>query len=422
MAVTFALLTPFSGRYVHPYWAISLASIRWPSNSSHVFLHAMEMKRDLARNTLVKAAIKCGAKYVLFIDDDTQPPMDVVVKLHEALVTADEDVVACSGIYTSKCIPAEPYVYIEEDGAPHWKWRAGDVFPCHSIGTGCMMIKTSAFEKIPEPWFRDIDTLEEAKTDPGLTINPSIGELRITDDIYFALKVRKAGLRMLAHGGVLCVHWDQNGNPYTVPRDSYPMRGVKEEPWYSQFGVTASNLIAPEREVVLPDGFLAQDEANELYRLADGRNVLEMGAFKGRSTVCMAMTAKSVTSVDWHRGDMHTAKSNQDTGSTLEEYRRNIKPYPNIIPVIGRFEDEIPKLAGNTYDLVFVDGQHDKESVIRDVKWALEFKPQVLAVHDWGVFDGVAEGVKELGLEATRIVGTLAIFEWDEVPDAATAA
>lgn len=260
--VTFAILLPFSGRYVPPYWAVSLASIRWPSNSSHVILHSINMKRDLARNTLVKSAIKCGAKYVLFIDCDTQIPGDTIVKLHMALETADEDVVACGGIYTSKCVPAEPYVYLEEDSAPHWKWRAGDVFPAQSMGTGCLMIKTSAFAKIPEPWFRDIDTVEEAREDPGLTVHPSVGELRMTDDIYFFHKLKKAGLKALAHGGVLPVHWDQEGNPFTLPRDSYPMIGAGE-PWYSAFGIISDNLVAPEKQAEIPEdaGIIPQRQA-----------------------------------------------------------------------------------------------------------------------------------------------------------------
>jgi hypothetical protein len=412
MATTFAVLLPFSGRYVPPYWAISLAALRWPSNSSHVILHSTGMKRDLARNTLVKSAIKMGAQFCFFIDDDTQIPGDAVVKLHMALNTADDDVIAAGGIYTSKCHMAEPYVYLEEDGGPHWKWRVGDVFPCHSLGTGCMMIKTSVFEKIPEPWFRDIDTVEEARQDPDLDIHPSVGEMRMTDDIYFATKLHKAGFRMLAHGGVLPVHWDQNGNPHTLPRDSYPMENAGIQ-WFSAFGVSESNLVNPDarRAIELPDGFLSQREAEALHDLAEGRSVLEMGAFKGRSTVAMALKAKSVTSVDWHQGDIHTVGSRHPhIGSTLAEYRKNIAPYPNVEPIVGRFEDVLPAMAGREFDMVLVDGQHDLESVIRDMNYAISFKPAVIAVHDYGLFE-VTEGLETFGVSPEKVVDTLAIFD-----------
>jgi hypothetical protein len=45
----------------------------------------------------------------------------------------------------------------------------------------------------------------------------------MTDDIYFCRKVREAGMRILAHGGVLPGHWDEHGNVYFLPDDSYPM-------------------------------------------------------------------------------------------------------------------------------------------------------------------------------------------------------
>jgi hypothetical protein len=60
---------------------------------------------------------------------------------------------------------------------------------------------------------------------------------------------------------------------------------------------------------------------------------------------------------------------------------------------------------------VFVDGAHDKASVIRDMSYALAFKPAVLAVHDFGLFE-VIEGVRASGLdrEPDRVVNTLAVF------------
>ena len=408
--ITFAVLLPFSGRYVPPYCAISLAALRWPSNTSHAILHTNGMKRDLARNSLVKSAIKMNARYIFFCDDDTQIPHDTITKLHMALETADDDVVACGGIYCSKSIPTEPYVYLQEDGGPHWKWRAGDVFPCQGLGTGCLMIKTSVFSKIPEPWFRDIDRIEDVGEDPAISV-PDHYEFKMTDDLYFFHKVEQAGLKVIAHGGVLPVHWDQKGHPFTLPRDSYPMQLVKDPMWYAAFGVLDRNLVAPERQIQLPDGFLSQEEANELLELARGKRVLEMGAFKGRSTVCMALSAESVTSVDWHGGDIHVNKVNYGN-STWEEYSKNIASYPNITPIKGRFEDEIPKLvaARESYEMVFVDGSHDKQSVIRDMGYAMSFRPSVIAVHDWGLFE-VTEGLQELGMGVPdKIVNTLAVY------------
>jgi hypothetical protein len=207
----------------------------------------------------------------------------------------------------------------------------------------------------------------------------------------------------------MCIR--DRGNAYTLPSDSYPLKDLKEPPWYAGF-CPHDPMISIQNPVTnLPQGFLFPEEVEALYNLSHDKNVLEMGAYKGRSTVCMAQSAKSVTSIDWHRGDMHV-----DVGdSTWDEYLNNIKDYKNVTPIKGRFEDEIPKLSGQSFDMVFVDGQHDKESVIRDMGYAMSFNPEVIAVHDYGHFE-VNEGLKELGLMPSQIINTLAVFEMSKKP------
>lgn len=162
-------------------------------------------------------------------------------------------------------------------------------------------------------------------------------------------------------------------------------------------------------DITLPEGWLSPNEATALNRLAQGRRVLELGAFKGRSTIAMALTARYVVSVDWHHGDRHV-----QLGASLADYKKNIEPYKNIIPIIGRFEQVLPLLEAAKFEMVFVDGQHDLPSVIRDMYFAFGFNPQIVAVHDWGLFQ-VTEGIKHFGIEPTSVVDTLAIFDATEV-------
>jgi predicted O-methyltransferase YrrM len=67
------------------------------------------------------------------------------------------------------------------------------------------------------------------------------------------------------------------------------------------------------------------------------------------------------------------------------------------------------------YDLVFVDGSHDRESVSRDAALARGvLKPGgLLAFHDYGNRDfGVTEAVDELlrgGAELLNVAGTVAV-------------
>lgn len=163
-------------------------------------------------------------------------------------------------------------------------------------------------------------------------------------------------------------------------------------------------------DVTLPEGWLTAKEAEALCGLAKGRRVLELGAFKGRSTVAMALSARHVVSVDWHNGDKHVV-----LGPSLAEYKKNIEPYKNIIPIVGRFEQVVPLLEACKFEMVFVDGQHDFPSVIRDMYFAFGFQPQVIAVHDWGLFQ-VTQGVNTFGIKPTSIVDTLAIFDATKAP------
>jgi len=228
---------PFSGRFVAPEWALSMMNLRYPRGARHGIFATKGLKRDEARIRLVEKAISEDAEYLLFVDDDTAPPFDAVSKLIAEMDTCDKDVMVCGGIYTTKQEPIEPLVFLDQGSGPHWKWKFGEVFPCWGLGTGCMLIRTEVFKHIPKPWFRDINSIEDVGADAhvfGKDGKPD--EFYMTDDLYFCQKVRNAGFKILAHGGVLPVHWDQKGVGHHLPDDAYP---VKDAPfgalWYKQY-------------------------------------------------------------------------------------------------------------------------------------------------------------------------------------------
>ena len=236
MSLKFMVAFPFSGRYVAPEWALSIANMRYPRNCRHGHYATKGLKRDVARNTIARKALSEDAEYLLFVDDDTAPPLDTVSQLIQTLDTADDKVMVCGGIYTTKQEPIEPLVFQGQGLGPFWKWKYGEVFPCWGLGTGCMMIRTAVFKEISEPWFRDIETVEEADADPALYGNDRPDDFRMTDDLYFCKKVNDAGFTVLAHGGVLPVHWDQKGRGHTLPDDAYPVKDVpKGTLWYHQY-------------------------------------------------------------------------------------------------------------------------------------------------------------------------------------------
>lgn len=228
---------PFSGRYVSPEWALSMMNLRYPRNTRHGQFATKGLKREEARIKLVEKAIAENAEYLLFIDDDTAPPFDTVSQLMRELDTAGKDVMVCGGIYTTKTEPIEPLVFLDQGSGPHWNWKFGDVFQCWGLGTGCMMIRTEVFKHISKPWFRDIDSIEDVGSDTqvfGKDGKPDT--FYMTDDLYFCQKVNDAGFKILAHGGVLPVHWDQKGRGHVLPDDAYPVKDVPPGVlWYKSY-------------------------------------------------------------------------------------------------------------------------------------------------------------------------------------------
>jgi predicted O-methyltransferase YrrM len=143
-------------------------------------------------------------------------------------------------------------------------------------------------------------------------------------------------------------------------------------------------------------GWLTRTEGEALAACARGRVVLEIGSYCGRSTICMAQTAKRVYALDWHRGD-----AGAGWGQTLPEFLANIERYgvaDKVIPLVGRTDDLSPILADLSVEFVFVDGAHDADSVRADTRLALRvLKPGgVIAFHDFdypSVRDAVASVV-----------------------------
>ncbi len=150
----------------------------------------------------------------------------------------------------------------------------------------------------------------------------------------------------------------------------------------------------------LPGGWLHYPEADVLADLARDKIVLELGAYMGRSTVVLAKTATLVISVDLH--DMWGEDS-------LPDYLKNTRSLPNVVSVIGAFDQIVPYLGG--VDVVYIDGEHDADSVTQDLGMALQTGATVVAFHDWGYFDVREAAIAVLGREPDGVTDSLAHYQ-----------
>lgn len=168
------------------------------------------------------------------------------------------------------------------------------------------------------------------------------------------------------------------------------------------------------------DGWLLWEEGKALADLAVGKRVLEIGSYCGKSTICMARGAVSVTAIDPHDG-----RATPKPKDTLKELGHNLEAYG----VAGKVDvrvgtvDDYAGIPVKSIDFAFIDGAHDYESVKKDIAFTLpRLTPgALLAFHDYrsvpGEFDGrwdpgVTRAVHELIAAGGQIVSrhaTLAV-------------
>lgn len=139
---------------------------------------------------------------------------------------------------------------------------------------------------------------------------------------------------------------------------------------------------------------LTEPETAELRRLATGAKVLEIGTAYGYAAVAMALAgAALVVTVDPHQalGSLPVARANLD-GWGLDDGRVQL--------LVGPAGEVLPRFRLGTFDLAFVDGDHQAPSVRLDAtlaRWLVR-PGGWLAFHDYGEDDcpGVAQVLDEL--------------------------
>ncbi len=225
----YVIAYPFGGRPVPVDWHLAVRSLQIPTNSRVTELCSRGKCLEDAQTSMIEQALEIGAQYILFIEDDTAPPPNTIMELGRVLDAADDSVMACGGIYTTRSQSPEPIVYMAPGEGCFWNWRVGDVFPCWAVGFGCVMLKLKLFQLMPKPWFVELKSREDVARYPELFPPvPEGARTGVSTDMFFYTKLAHMGFKVLAHGGVLPVHWDVGTQtPYWLPRNSPPTQGVR---------------------------------------------------------------------------------------------------------------------------------------------------------------------------------------------------
>ena len=136
--------------------------------------------------------------------------------------------------------------------------------------------------------------------------------------------------------------------------------------------------------------------------------VLEIGSAYGYSAIVIAQVAKLVTAVDPH--------TQFDSEATFIDNLIQHQVFERVRFWTGPAADVLPRLfaRGQSYDLVFIDGDHLPGSVRHDLAWArrLVRAGGAIALHDYLLGPGtfVRPACQEWR-EPDRLVETLCIYE-----------
>lgn len=144
-------------------------------------------------------------------------------------------------------------------------------------------------------------------------------------------------------------------------------------------------------------GFLHCSELQRLVELAANRNVLEVGAFMGLSAWGMAITAKTVVSLDTFRANSAGQQQMAEL-TTLDDYVKAVSRFGNVRWHVGTSEQGAAAGLGD-FDMIFLDAMHTYEDVKADIErwWPRVKSGGLMAFHDYGHdhFPGVKQAVDE---------------------------
>jgi hypothetical protein len=187
---------------------------------SHGFVNIGGEKVDVARNYLIEQALTSGAKYLLFVGEDTVLPYNAFIKLHET-AEANPDSMAV-GVYYIKL--SSPMIMVrQENYIKIANVDPGQIYEAWMSGLDCALIPIKLLQQLkdndPEIPFCCIANKIE-----GI---PFVGE-----DNFLIHRWHQMGWKILVNTDVQALHMDLASGKYTAHPD------IKLEDYLTQIPIT----------------------------------------------------------------------------------------------------------------------------------------------------------------------------------------
>lgn len=166
------------------------------------------------------------------------------------------------------------------------------------------------------------------------------------------------------------------------------------------------------------DGYMADAELEWLAQHAkDHKVIAEIGSFLGRSTRALADNTRGVVYAidDWHGPREERVRMTPAVREKLfEQFCRNMAGLEGRVLVVRADHGDTTSLdIPYRPDFVFIDGSHEYEDVLRDIKfWYRKAAPgALLSGHDYPFFPGVKRAVDEVFKGDIKVSGSIWFHE-----------
>lgn len=152
-----------------------------------------------ARNVVVQKFIEQGYEWLFFLDHDTIPPLDLLLKLSKFMKNPTTPVFC--GIYNAKSNYPEPLIYRGRGNSFFSKWKPGEKIWVDGIPMGCTLLHRSLLLKMWEaaPYYsvsqglkvkKVFETPRQCWTDP----ENNTGHVKVgTEDLHWCDRVINDG-------------------------------------------------------------------------------------------------------------------------------------------------------------------------------------------------------------------------------------
>jgi hypothetical protein len=164
-----------SGDMVQTDFAMSLAMLCMNPGAQVFLLNSRSSLIALGRNQCAGAAQIMKASHLMFFDTDMVFPADTLIRL----LAHDKDIVGAT--YSQRMPPFHPLTVTEEGEHVH---IAVGLRRVRLLPTGCMLIRTSVFNRLAKPYFNLV----------------AEGDQLRGEDYYFCEKARAAGVEVWCDG------------------------------------------------------------------------------------------------------------------------------------------------------------------------------------------------------------------------------